>query len=46
MMFCNFVIKMFKMEGCMWLFRGERFASREEERVEVAHTSPSYSPAV
>jgi hypothetical protein len=25
MMFYNFLIKMFKVEGCLWLFRGNGF---------------------
>ena len=45
MMFCNFIIKMFKLEGCMWLFRGRVFGKGRMGRAEVVHTSWGYSPA-
>ncbi|CAI9162352.1 unnamed protein product [Rangifer tarandus platyrhynchus] len=28
MMFCNFIIKMFKLEGSMWLFRGTGYLEK------------------
>lgn len=38
-MFCNFIIKMFKLEGCMWLLRGRVFGKGRMGRAEVVHTS-------
>lgn len=29
-MFCNFLIKMFKLQGCMWLFRGRAFGKGKD----------------
>lgn len=44
-MFCNFLIKMFKMEAACGFLEGKDLERGRMGRAEVAHTSPSYSPA-